>query len=174
MKTAAVLQSPNISVESDGDKVNIVSCNVQDSSAHQNSFEVGDGNGQTFIANTILEVSGTGAILNVRTSASINTLYANTLTVSGNTTLANATITYGNFTTANVITLVGSANTAIYANITTAQAVATSSASYGNSAFLQANTPSYVSNSAASYANSAFSSANNATDQSVAFAIALG
>ena len=69
---------------------------------------------------------------------------------------------------------VANANTAIYANITTAQAVATSSAAYGNSAFLQANTPSYVSNSAASYANSAFSSANNATDQSVAFAIALG
>lgn len=133
-----------------------------------------DGNGQTFIANTILEVSGTGATLNVRTSAGINVLYANTLTVSGNTTLANATITYGNFTTANVITLTGSANTAVYANITTAQAAATSAGSYANSAFLKANTPSYTANSAAIYANGAFTAANSATDQSVAFAIALG
>jgi len=48
LKTAAVLQSPNISVESDGDKVYIVASNVQDSSAHTNSFEVGDGNGQKY------------------------------------------------------------------------------------------------------------------------------
>ena len=48
MKTAAVLQSPNISVESDGDTVYIVASNVQDSSAHQNSFEVGDGNGTSY------------------------------------------------------------------------------------------------------------------------------
>ena len=36
------------------------------------------GNGQTFYANTILEVGGTGAQLNVRTTAGINELYANT------------------------------------------------------------------------------------------------
>ena len=48
MKTAAVLQSPNISVESDGDTVYIVASNVQDSSAHTNSFEVGEGNGQKY------------------------------------------------------------------------------------------------------------------------------
>jgi hypothetical protein len=133
-----------------------------------------DGNGQTFVANTILEVSGTGSTLNVRTSAGINVLYANTLVVSGNSTLANATVTYGNFTTANVITLVGSANTAVYANISTAQAAATSAGVYANSSFLRANTPNHVANSAAIYANGAFTAANNATDQSVAFAIALG
>lgn len=48
LKTAAVLQSPNISVESDGDKVYVVASNVQDSSAHTNSLEVGEGNGQSF------------------------------------------------------------------------------------------------------------------------------
>jgi hypothetical protein len=48
MKTAAVLQSPNLTVESDGDTVQIVSCNVEDSSAHTNSFEVGEGNGTTY------------------------------------------------------------------------------------------------------------------------------
>lgn len=133
-----------------------------------------DGNGQTFVANTILEVSGTGSTLNVRTAAGINTLYANTVTVSSNTTLANAIVTYGNFTTANVISLVGQANTAIYANITTSQTTATSAGIYANGAFTKANAPSYVANSAAIYANGAFTAANNASDQSVAFAIALG
>jgi hypothetical protein len=217
-----------------------------------------DGNGASFIANTKLDVSGSQAQLNVRTSASINTLYANnailggftnvtTLNVSstgyiggdltvagnvtvsgniildsigfddiqangsisaannltiggftiitGNTTLSNVTATYGNFSTANVTILTGSANTAIYSNIATIQAFATSAGSYANSAFntanaafLQANTPSYTANSAASYgnsafgaansassyANSAFSSANTASDNAVALAIALG
>ena len=47
-----------------------------------------DGNGATFVANTKLEVSGTGAILNVRTSADINVLYANSATL-GNVTIRN-------------------------------------------------------------------------------------
>jgi hypothetical protein len=203
-----------------------------------------DGNGASFIANTKLDISGSQAQLNVRTSASINTLYANnaflggftnvsTLNVSstgyiggdltvagnvtvsgniildsigfddiiangsitaannltiggftiitGNTTLSNVTATYGNFSTANVTILTGSANTAIYSNIATSQAFATSAGSYANSAFitanasfLQANTPSGVANSAAIYANGAFTAANNALDTSVALAIALG
>lgn len=37
-----------------------------------------DGNGATFVANTKLDVSGTGSTLNVRTSGSINVLYSNT------------------------------------------------------------------------------------------------
>jgi predicted acyltransferase (DUF342 family) len=56
-----------------------------------------DGNGATFVANTKLEVSGTGAILNVRTSADINVLYANSAT------LGNVTIT-GNVASLNVTT----------------------------------------------------------------------
>ena len=211
-----------------------------------------DGNGASFIANTILDVSGTGSQLNVRNSAGINTLYANNaflggftnvttlnvstsgyiggdlqvdgnvtvsgniildsigfddiiangsievgnnLTVSKNTTLNNVTATYSNFSTANVTILIGSANTAIYSNITIASATATSAGSYANSAFLQANTPSYTANSgsgyansafaqansgavyansASAYANSAFASANTASDNAVALAIALG
>jgi hypothetical protein len=204
-----------------------------------------DGNGASFIANTKLDVSGTGSQLNVRNSAGINTLYANnailggftnvttlnvsssgyiggdlivagnvtvsgnitldsvgfddlivsggatigtTLDVTGNTTLSNSTTTYGNFSTANVTILTGSANTAIYSNIATAQAFATSAGSYANSAFLQANTPSYTANSGSAYANSAFVSANsgavyansaftaanNAIDTSIALSIALG
>jgi cytoskeletal protein CcmA (bactofilin family) len=203
-----------------------------------------DGNGASFIANTKLDVSGTGSQLNVRNSAGINTLYANNLfvggsnvttlnvstsgyiggdlqvdgnvtvsgniildsigfddiiangsievgnnlTVSKNTTLNNVTATYSNFSTANVTILTGSANTAIYSNITLSQAFATSAGSYANSAFLQANTPSYTANSGSAYANSAFVSANsgavyansaftaanNAIDSAVALSIALG
>jgi len=57
-----------------------------------------NGNGQTFYANTILEVSGTGARLNVNTSGFIETFYSNT----------------SNLLTANVESLVGTANTSIY------------------------------------------------------------
>ena len=67
-----------------------------------------NGNGATFVANTILEVSGTGSSLNVRTSSGINQLYANS----------------SNITTANVETLVGTANTAIYTKIAAADASA--------------------------------------------------
>ena len=104
-----------------------------------------DGNGASFIANTILDVSGTGSQLNVRNNAGINTLYANnilissniddlmvngsatianTLSVTGNTTLSNSTITYGNFETANITTFVGVSNTAIYTRIESAEASA--------------------------------------------------
>jgi hypothetical protein len=182
-----------------------------------------DGNGASFIANTKLDVSGTGSQLNVRNSASINTLYANnailggftnvtTLNVSstgyiggdltvggnvtvsgniildqvgfddiiangsgyfannltvggfsiitGNTTQSNATINYVNASTANLTILTGSANTALYSNISTVNAYSQSAGSYANSAFVKA--------------NSAFTAANIALDTSVAFAIALG
>jgi phosphodiesterase/alkaline phosphatase D-like protein len=75
------------------------------------------------------------------------------LGVTGNTTLTNATINYGNFETSNVTSFVGSANTAIYANIARAQAAATS---------------------AGIYANGAFAAANTAASDGLAFAIALG
>jgi hypothetical protein len=137
-----------------------------------------DGNGASFIANTKLDVSGTGSQLNVRNSGSINTLYANNailtninilnnvaslnvtstsvfggnvqidgnlnvtgnitldavgfndlavsgnLSVTGNTTQSNTIVTYGNFATANIVTFVGTANTAIYNRITSAEATA--------------------------------------------------
>ena len=70
-----------------------------------------DGNGASFIANTKLDVSGTGSQLNVRNSGSINTLYSNT-----------ANITSGSITTANVDSLIGTANTAIYDRILAAEA----------------------------------------------------
>jgi cytoskeletal protein CcmA (bactofilin family) len=53
-----------------------------------------DGNGASFIANTILDVSGTGSQLNVRNSAGINTLYANNAFLGG----------FTNVTTLNVST----------------------------------------------------------------------
>ncbi len=73
-----------------------------------------DGNGNTFIANTKLEISGAGATLNVKNTATINVLNANTITttnliVTNNLTNANITnklavgsdaIVYGN---ANII-----------------------------------------------------------------------
>jgi cytoskeletal protein CcmA (bactofilin family) len=54
------------------------------------------GNGQTFYANTILEVGGAGAKLNVRTTAGINELYANTanlgqVVITGNIATLNVT-----------------------------------------------------------------------------------
>lgn len=44
----------------------------------------------------------------------------NTAVVTGNTTLTNTYISYGNMQAANVVQLVGDANTAIYANVTSA------------------------------------------------------
>jgi len=67
-----------------------------------------DGNGATFVANTILEISGTGSSLNVRTSAGINQLYVNT----------------GNLLIADVTSLVGTANTGIYTKISEIEASA--------------------------------------------------
>lgn len=48
MKAASVLQSPNIGVESDGDNVYVTAFNAKDDSAHTNSIEVGEGNGQNY------------------------------------------------------------------------------------------------------------------------------
>lgn len=73
-----------------------------------------DGNGQTFIANTILQVSGTGATLVVKNTATINVVSANTITtgslnvtnniadvkITNNLRVGGNTILYGN---ANVI-----------------------------------------------------------------------
>ena len=67
-----------------------------------------DGNGATFVANTKLDVSGTGSTLNVRTSSGINQLYVNT----------------GNLLVANVTSFVGTANTAIYTKIEASEASA--------------------------------------------------
>lgn len=50
LKSASVLQSPNIAVESDGDKIYLTTFNAKDDSAHTNSTEVGDGNGNNFKA----------------------------------------------------------------------------------------------------------------------------
>ena len=63
-----------------------------------------DGNGATFTANTILEVAGTGSRLNVRTSGSINTLYANTSFLT-NSNITTSNITTLNYTTANGTTI---------------------------------------------------------------------
>jgi hypothetical protein len=68
-----------------------------------------NGNGATFTANTILEVAGTGSSLNVRTSGSINTLYANT-----------ANITTGNVVTLSFSTASGNTITVFNANVTNA------------------------------------------------------
>ena len=68
-----------------------------------------DGNGATFIANTILDISGTGSRLNVRNSGSINTLYANT-----------ANITTGNVVTLSFSTASGNTITVFDANVTNA------------------------------------------------------
>lgn len=58
-----------------------------------------NGNGSTFYANTRLEVGGTGATLNVNTSAFINVLYANTITsnISGNIVAQNVTASFIQF-----------------------------------------------------------------------------
>ena len=113
----------------------------------------------------------------------------------GNTTMSNTTINYANLSTANVVYFIGSANTAIYANITSTVAFATSAGVYANSsyrhansafihansgftqsnsAFIHANSGFEVANSSSIYANGAFTAANSAIDQTVAFAIALG
>ena len=99
---------------------------------------------------------------------------AGKLTVSGNTSLTNVTVNYGNFQTANVTSLVGSANTLIFNTISGVVTDLSATASYANSAFIQANSAFGVSNSAAIYANGAFIAANTAAADSLAFAIALG
>jgi hypothetical protein len=122
-------------------------------------------------------------------------LVSGSANIVGNTTMSNTTINYGNLSTANVVYLVGSSNTAIYANITSAYSVALSAGSYANSAFVHANAAYQSQNATGQYANSAFTvangafihansgfiqansaftAANAAIDQTVAFSIALG
>lgn len=48
LKSANILQSPNIAVESSGDKIALTAFSAVDDSAHTNSIEVGDGNGSKF------------------------------------------------------------------------------------------------------------------------------
>lgn len=50
-----------------------------------------DGNGQTFYANTNLDISGSASSLNVRNSAGINVFYANTGTIGNVTITGNVT-----------------------------------------------------------------------------------
>ena len=115
------------------------------------------GSGQTFTANTNIDIANNvtiGGNLTVSGNITLDAIgfddlivsggatIGTTLDVTGNTTLTNTTITYGNFQTSNVTSLVGSANTAIYANITSARVTATSAGIYANGAFLAANTAS--------------------------------
>jgi len=98
------------------------------------------GSGETFVANTNIEIANNvtiGGNLTVSGNITLDAIgfddlivaggatIGTTLNVTGNTTLTNATINYGNFPTANVTLLVGDANTAIYANIAAAQVAAT-------------------------------------------------
>ena len=48
LRAAAVLSSPQIAVESDGKKVNIVTLDLLNDSAHTDSLEIGDGNGDVY------------------------------------------------------------------------------------------------------------------------------
>jgi DNA polymerase III sliding clamp (beta) subunit (PCNA family) len=58
LKSASILQSQHIVVESDGEKVYITSCSIQQNgqrSENTNSIEVGDGNGNTYTATFLTE-----------------------------------------------------------------------------------------------------------------------
>jgi hypothetical protein len=63
LKTASVLQSPNIAIESTGDKILVTAYNPKDDAAHTNSVEVADGNGKTFkmvfLTENLKMISGT-------------------------------------------------------------------------------------------------------------------
>lgn len=48
MRTAAVLSSPQIAVESDGKKVNLATLDTANDSAHTNTLELGDGDGKVY------------------------------------------------------------------------------------------------------------------------------
>jgi hypothetical protein len=48
MKNAAVLSSPNIAVQSNGDTINILNFDASDNSAHTGTTEVGQGNGKKY------------------------------------------------------------------------------------------------------------------------------
>lgn len=123
------------------------------------------GSSETFVANTNIEIANDVAIGGNLTVSGNITLDAigfddlivsggatigTTLGVTGNTTLANATINYGNLPTANIVLLTGSANTAIYANITSAQGAATAAFLQANSNYISAVTRLTVTNSGSS------------------------
>ena len=63
LKTASILQSPHISILSDGEKIYINTCDAKDNSAHIDSTELADGNGKKFKALFLTEnfkmISGT-------------------------------------------------------------------------------------------------------------------
>lgn len=48
LKTSAVLKSPNVSIQSDGDIVEIVTFDTSNDAAHDNSLQVGEGNGNKY------------------------------------------------------------------------------------------------------------------------------
>jgi len=48
MRTASVLSSPQIAVESDGKKVNLATLDTANDSAHTNTLELGDGDGKVY------------------------------------------------------------------------------------------------------------------------------
>jgi hypothetical protein len=50
LKSASVLQSPNIAFESDGEKIYVTSFDPKDNAAHTNSTQIADGNGKKFKA----------------------------------------------------------------------------------------------------------------------------
>jgi hypothetical protein len=43
-----VLSSPHIAIQSDGDTINLLTFDAADDSAHTNSIELGEGNGNTY------------------------------------------------------------------------------------------------------------------------------
>jgi hypothetical protein len=48
MKTSSVLSSPHIAVQSDGEKIQLLTFDAADDSSHTNSIELGDGNGNSY------------------------------------------------------------------------------------------------------------------------------
>ncbi len=115
-----------------------------------NALTDGNVTGTTLSANTLLEITGTGSRINVRTSGSINIFHSNTATI------ANVISTNVFSTTVNVSnTIVFSDNTTLNSNV-----IIVRSFSQANAAFIQANTPSHVANSGSAYANASFNAAN--------------
>jgi hypothetical protein len=48
LRAASVLSSPHIAIESDGEKIKIVTLDLQNDSAHTEALEIADGNGSNF------------------------------------------------------------------------------------------------------------------------------
>jgi hypothetical protein len=48
MKTARVLNNPHVTIKSDGENVEIESCDIKDPSQHSNTIRLGDGDGKKF------------------------------------------------------------------------------------------------------------------------------